>query len=307
MASPPPRLPPLDGTLGSIQIALVVATWLFGIETLQTFNYYRDFAKDPKILKALVGGIWLLELGYTIVCWHAMYIITVTFYGQPQHILAPPLSLVFPIFFNALIAIAVQTFFVYRVKVLSGQWLIPILCCVMNLARLGFNMLLFGKLSQRPVFTLLTTEFNWEIVLVSSIGPAVDIIVAFSLIYYLWHRRNTDFKHTNRMVDTIIIWTVETTLLTTLSGAMQLILFLARRHDLSWLVFFLIQGKLFSNSLMASLNGRGRLRAAGNILAFDSSRSAPTGNNTDVVIRMHQISETAYDGTQISHTGKADF
>jgi hypothetical protein len=64
----------------------------------------------------------------------------------------------------------------------------------MNLARLGFNMLLFGKLSQRPVFTLLTTEFNWEIVLVSSIGPAVDIIVAFSLIYYLWHRRNTDFK-----------------------------------------------------------------------------------------------------------------
>jgi hypothetical protein len=140
-----------------------------------------------------------------------MYIITVTFYGQPQHILAPPLSLVFPIFFNALIAIAVQvlphplldlstltfgfqTFFVYRVKVLSGQWLIPILCCVMNLARLGFNMLLFGKLSQRPVFTLLTTEFNWEIVLVSSIGPAVDIIVAFSLIYYLWHRRNTDFK-----------------------------------------------------------------------------------------------------------------
>ncbi|KAJ7812005.1 hypothetical protein B0H14DRAFT_3150514 [Mycena olivaceomarginata] len=320
MASPPPRLPPLDGTLGNIQIALVVATWLFGIETLQAFNYYRDFAKDPKILKALVGGIWLLELGYTIVCWHAMYIITVTFYGQPQHILAPPLSLVFPIFFNALIAIAVQTFFVYRVKVLSGQWLIPILCCVMNLARLGFNMLLFGKLSQRP-------NSIGKSCLFPSIGPAVDIIVAFSLIYYLWHRRNTDFKHTNRMVDTIIIWTVETTLLTTLSGAMQLILFLARRHDceyrvytvygrssdilyatlVSWLVFFLIQGKLFSNSLMASLNGRKRLRAAGNILAFDSSRSAPTGNNTDVVIRMHQISETAYDSTQISHTDKADF
>ncbi|KAF7356269.1 Saposin B-type domain-containing protein [Mycena venus] len=310
MATPPPKLPPLDGTLGDIQIALVVATWLFGIGSLQAWNYYREFPKDPKILKGLVGGIWLLELGYTIVCWHAMYIITVTFYGKPQHILEPPLSLVFPIFFNALIAIAVQTFFVYRVKVLSGKWLIPILCCAMNLARLGFNMLLFAKLSQRPQFTLLTTVFNWEIILVSSIGPAVDIIVAASLVYYLWHRRNTDFKQTNRMVDTIIIWTVETTLLTTISGVMQLVLFLARRHDLSWLVFFLIQGKLFSNSLMASLNGRSRFRtptAGTNAMAWSTGGSTANNVNTDVVIRMHQISETAFeDGTRRSH-GKEEF
>ncbi|KAK7008251.1 Saposin B-type domain-containing protein [Favolaschia claudopus] len=276
-ASPPapPPIPALDGTLGDIQIALVVATWLFGIESLQTYNYYTQFPKDSVLLKGLVGAIWLLELGYTIVSWHAMYVITVTFYGRPQHILAPPLSMVFPIFFNALIAISVQTFFVYRVKVLSGKWLVPLICCAMNLARLGFNMLLFGKLSQKPIFTLLTTTFNWEIIVVSSIGPAVDIIVAASLIYYLWDRRKTDFKQTRGMVDTLIIWTVETTLLTTLSGVMQLVLFLSRRHDLSWLVFFLIQGKLFSNSLMASLNGRTRFRAVpGTALGFNSTTNA---------------------------------
>jgi hypothetical protein len=44
----------LDGSLGVFEIASVLATWLFGIETLQTFNYYSDFPKDPKILKALV-------------------------------------------------------------------------------------------------------------------------------------------------------------------------------------------------------------------------------------------------------------
>ncbi|KAJ6462353.1 hypothetical protein C8R47DRAFT_1158378 [Mycena vitilis] len=284
MSAPPAAAPALDldGTLGDIQIALVFATWLFGIMTLQTFNYYREFQKDPNVLKGLVGGIWLLELGHTIVTWHAMYTITVTFYGKPQHIFAPPLSLVFPIFFHALIAIAVQTFFVYRVRVLSGQWLIPIICCALNLVRLACNMLLFGELSRDPVFTLLTTKFNWEIILVSAIGPAVDIIVAGSLVYYLWHRRNTDFKQTNRMVDTIIIWTVETTLLTTISGAMQLILFLTRRHDLSWLVFFLIQAKLFSNSMLASLNGRTRFRiptaTGSNVLAFGSSTAG--GQNT---------------------------
>jgi hypothetical protein len=87
-----------------------------------------------------------------------------------------------------------QTFFVYRVRVLSGKWLIPVLCCVLNLVRLACNMLLFGELSQNPVFTLLTTKFNWEVILVSSIGPVVDVIIAGSLVYYLWHRRSTDFK-----------------------------------------------------------------------------------------------------------------
>ncbi|KAJ7474728.1 hypothetical protein FB451DRAFT_1397611 [Mycena latifolia] len=247
MASTPPAL---DGTLGDIQIALVIGTFLYGIETLQTFNYYREFPKDPLGLKALVAGIWLFELGHTMAAWHAMYTITVTFYGKPQHILDPPSSLVYPILFHAIIAIAVQTFFCYRVRVLSGQWLIPVFCCALNLVRLVFNIILFAKLNKRPQFTLLTTEFNSVIIVVSSIGPAVDIIVAGSLVYFLWNRKRTSFKQTSQMLDTIILWTVETTFITTLSGVMQLILFLTRRHDLSWLVFFLIQAKCPSPSIL---------------------------------------------------------
>ncbi|KAJ7656425.1 hypothetical protein DFH06DRAFT_1473646 [Mycena polygramma] len=249
----------LDGTLGDIQIGLVLATWLFGIMTLQTFNYYRFWS----------WGI-LFHPGT-----RRMYSITVTFYGQPQHIGSPPLSLVFPIFFNSLIAVGVQTFFVYRVRVLSGRWLIPVICCTLNAAHLGCNMLLFVELLEDP-----------------TIGPVVDIIL---LVYYLWHHRKTEFKQTSRIVDTLVIWTVETTLITTISGAMQLILFLARRHDLSWLVFSLIQAKLFSNSMLASLHGRRRFRDAAatgsNVLTFGSSAAHHPG----VVIPMQQLSDTVYD------------
>ncbi|KAJ7115662.1 hypothetical protein C8R44DRAFT_793135 [Mycena epipterygia] len=34
------NLPSLDGTLGNLEIGLVLATFLYGIQTLQTFNYY---------------------------------------------------------------------------------------------------------------------------------------------------------------------------------------------------------------------------------------------------------------------------
>ncbi|KAF7356263.1 Saposin B-type domain-containing protein [Mycena venus] len=240
MASPPPLS--LDGTLGEVQIALVLATWLFGIETLQTWNYYRDFPTDGKALKGLVAVIWFLELGHTIACWHSMYLVTVTFYGRPEHILSPPLSMVFVILLHAFIAIGVQTFFVYRVWVLSGKWPIPILCCFLNLLRLGCNVLLFVDLSKHRLYSRLTTDLRWEVILMDTINPAVDIIIAASLVYYLWGRRKSDFKQTNRMVDTIIVWTLERTLLTTATGIMQLVLYLAR-DDLSWLIFFLIQGK----------------------------------------------------------------
>ncbi|KAJ6577665.1 hypothetical protein B0H19DRAFT_1062254 [Mycena capillaripes] len=293
MAAPaPPALPALDGTLGVIQIGLVIATWLFGIETLQTFNYYRDFGNDPKVLRGLVGAIWLLEVGHTIAGWHAMYSITVTFYGKPQHILSPPISMVYPILFHAFIAMAVQTFFVYRVRVVSKQWVIPIICFILNLGRLACLLLLFGGLYQTPLFTLLTTKFNKEVIVASSMGPGVEVVVAGSLLYYLWQRRAADFGQTNRIVDSIIVWTVGRKFHVDISGSIQLVLFLTRRNDLSWLVFFLIQAKLFSNSLLASLNGRKRFRTPDNhVVAFNS-----TGHgNPNSVIRMQQMSETVYD------------
>ncbi|KAJ7315702.1 hypothetical protein DFH08DRAFT_1086769, partial [Mycena albidolilacea] len=289
MASPSPIA--LDGSLGVFEIASVLATWLFGIETLQTFNYYSDFPKDPKFLKALVGVIWFLELGHTIASWHGLYGVTITFYGQIEHWLSPPLSLVFPILFHACIALAVQSFFVYRVRVLSKQWFIPVLCCVLNLVHFVFNILLFGQLATNRVFSIETQQLSWEITFASSIGPAVDMIVAASLVFYLWHRKTTNFRQTNRIVDTIILWTLETTLLTTASGIMQLILFLTRRNDLSWEMFFLIQAKLFSNSMLASLNGRKRFRSLDGDSHAIALSSAGASANTSNVIRMQHTSE----------------
>jgi hypothetical protein len=47
-------IPPLDDTLGAIEIGGVVCTFLFGIGTLQTFYYYGHFSTDSKLLKSAV-------------------------------------------------------------------------------------------------------------------------------------------------------------------------------------------------------------------------------------------------------------
>ncbi|KAJ7083472.1 hypothetical protein C8R44DRAFT_753487 [Mycena epipterygia] len=264
MASSSP-LPDVEPTLGRIAIGVLIATFLYGIETLQTFNYYRAFPEDRRMIKILarqVGGIWLLELANTIGCWHATYTMTVTFYGQPAHIATLPRSFVFTTLLHALINIIVQTFFAFRVRTLSKRWLMTILCCILNFVRLVGDIALFIELWEDPNLLHLGENWNWLVTATSSIGPVVDVMLASSLIYYLWRSRSSSsFKQTHSVVDTIIVWTVETTSITTVSALLQLILFLAVK-DLTWMIFYLIQTKFFSNSLLASLNGRQRFRSA---------------------------------------------
>lgn len=45
----------LDGSIGAIEIGAALGAFLFGIETLQTFNYYRNFPKDSNLLKGTVS------------------------------------------------------------------------------------------------------------------------------------------------------------------------------------------------------------------------------------------------------------
>jgi hypothetical protein len=47
-------IPNLNGTLGATEIGAVLGTFLCGIQTLQTFNYFRAFPRDSVGLKTTV-------------------------------------------------------------------------------------------------------------------------------------------------------------------------------------------------------------------------------------------------------------
>jgi len=248
----------LDGSLGAMEIGTVLGVFLFGMETLQTFNYYRHFPKDSLLLKTAVGFVWVLELGHTLSAGHALYSQTVTFYGQPGHVLSPPLSEETTILFAALIYTVVQTFFANRVRILSGQWHIMALACVLGLMRFVGHVGIVALLLHYSRVSILL-EWRWLVTTSLSLDLSVDILITVSLCYCLWNMRSCESKRTRTMVDTLILWAIESTILTSAASVIQIILFLTRT-DLVWTGFFLIQAKLFSNAMLASLNGRQRFR-----------------------------------------------
>ncbi|KAJ7194019.1 hypothetical protein GGX14DRAFT_700984 [Mycena pura] len=197
----------LDANLGALEIGTVLGAFLFGIETLQTFNYYKQFPKDSHILKAAVGFVWILELGHTISALHAIYLQTITFYGQPGHVLSPPLSEEATILFAAVIYTVVQTFFANRVRVLSGQWYTMALACVLGLMRFVAHVCI-AALALKYMEIAVILERRWLVTTSLSLDLSVDILITVSLCFCLWNMRSCESKRTRSMVDTLILWAI---------------------------------------------------------------------------------------------------
>ncbi|KAJ7698593.1 hypothetical protein B0H17DRAFT_1259016 [Mycena rosella] len=210
---PPTSFPPLDDTLGAVEIGTGFCTLLFGIVTLQTFNYYRLFPTDSGFLK-------LLELGHTISAWHGvrevhdqgvsslLYSLTVTFFGQPQYINDPPHSIEMTILFSAPTYFIVQMFFAHRIRTLSGRWPITIICAVLAFARAAVIIAMFTITLNLSQLSDLAANYPGLMATALSLGVVVDFIVAASMCYYLRNLRTKGVKLTKRMVDTLIVWTI---------------------------------------------------------------------------------------------------
>ncbi|KAJ7800094.1 hypothetical protein B0H13DRAFT_2390608 [Mycena leptocephala] len=190
----------LNGNLGALEIGTVLGVFLFGIETLQTFNYYKRFPKDSNLLKATVGFVWVLELGQTISALHALYFQTITFYGQPSHVLSPPLSEKIPILFSGLIYSIVQTFFANRVRVLSRQWYTMALACVLGLFRFIGDVWIGALLVKYARLTVLL-EWRWLITTSLSLDLCTDLLITASLCFWLWNVRSCESKRTQNPFD----------------------------------------------------------------------------------------------------------
>ncbi|KAJ7712292.1 hypothetical protein B0H16DRAFT_1744273 [Mycena metata] len=186
-------IPPLDTTLGAIEIGGVFATFLFGLATSQTLHLYSTFPTERPALKLAVAVVWFLELGHTIATWHAIYLLTITFYGQTRYIEQPPQSLYATILLSSLIACIIQgssalnapdfllmsdllqTFFANRIRVLSGRWVFTLICWVLTFARVAFSISVFVITLKAPQVSEFQLKFRWLIEVAFSIFGANDI------------------------------------------------------------------------------------------------------------------------------------
>jgi len=293
---PPPHL---DLKTGVIEIGILISTFLFGITTVQTYIYYRGNTRDPWWLKTLVAIVWLLETINTVLICAYLYTITVTKFGNFEALQDMPWTLDVSFFIGGLVSAFVQSFFAYRVHVISGRWAVSILAWVLSITRAAVTLLICVLTIEEGHITNYEARYPWTITLSLVVAMSIDVLNTCALCYYLRQLR-TQFKGTNSLIDKIMTYSIETGLITSVCAVAMLILELSRPDWNIWLGILMFYVKLYSNSLLLSLNGRSSLRSTEPFTSFTSvSHLAATQNQT--VISVSRTREVAVEMGGVKH------
>jgi len=86
-------------------------------------------------------------------------------------------------------------------------------------------------------------------------AAAADILIAVAMCHYLAKRR-TGYKRTNSIIMTLMIFSINTGLLTSIIATVCAITFAIMPTNFVWQSFFWVLGKCYVNSLLATLNSR---------------------------------------------------
>ncbi|KAJ7020172.1 hypothetical protein C8F04DRAFT_309753 [Mycena alexandri] len=243
-------------TIGALQIGVFFAVCLFGAVTVQVALYYTRFPSDPHVLKGLVVLVWFLDFGHTFAICDAMYIMTVVQYGHPELLEFVPDSLNAAILLSGLVGPLQQGWFAYRLYRFSHSCYLPLFCVFLSTCRAGGSFALGTIALRRMPVLLFVEQWGWLVAVLLIVGVVTDIILVFSLCFHLSAWRGDGFQRMNRLVNRLMQWSIETGLITSFGAVSLLICFVTMPDNFYWIAISVVLSKLYSNSLMFSLNTR---------------------------------------------------
>ncbi|KAJ7323976.1 hypothetical protein DFH08DRAFT_968981 [Mycena albidolilacea] len=256
----------LNTTIGAYQIGVLVSYVLFGVATAQTYMYFSHFPEDSPKLKALVAFVWVCEMGFTVCIGYALYEYTIIGYGRPEIIFdsSRARSLDMAYLFDGSIAASVQGFFSYRIYALSRKLYIPIVIWTLILLRLLACVMLCVEGLEATSIATYQIQWEWLVTSLSSVSTVNDCVITVTLCILLHKQRTNAYKRTGTLLNKLILWTIETGMLTSASAVVTVVFTVAMKGNFIFFGFYILEARLFSNSLLANLNSREALRALNN-------------------------------------------
>ncbi|KAJ6449762.1 hypothetical protein C8R45DRAFT_917127 [Mycena sanguinolenta] len=277
----PPPLPPDIAQLSVPVIVGYLLHWgLFGILSMQLYLYYRAFPNDRKPIQYLVYTIYLLELVQTILITHDAFTNFGTGFGNTTTLRGVHFDWLTVPIMSGIVACIGQTFYAYRVYVLSRSWGIPVLIVVVSLLS-GVSGVMIGNL-QRQVGVVPPphTRTNSVISALWLGGAALsDFIIAVAVTYHLL-KNDTGLRRTHMLVVKLIRLTIETGSLTAAVALTNLALFFAFPDRPYFFTVGALLPKLYANTMFAVLNSRFQ------ILGGRGAPSEDTASHQSIVVNI---------------------
>ncbi|KAJ6457264.1 hypothetical protein C8R45DRAFT_1033092, partial [Mycena sanguinolenta] len=255
-------VPDVPSTMGALLLGGLFASMLSGVVSVQTLLYFRMYKGDPVKFKVLVLGVWGLDTLHTAFIWAGLWDYLIVFYGGDFNtkINSIPWSISMTVVITAIVTFLVHCFFVHRIFLLSrGNLFMVSPVIILALLRLAAASVTTGKMFQYKSFDVFKQHARWIFTLGLAVSSAVDVLIT-SLLFYLFQSKKPDTGHLKHVMDKLMLYAFETGSLTCIATIVALICWVTMSQNLIFLGLHFVIGKLYANSLLATLNTRRNIR-----------------------------------------------
>ncbi|PAV15935.1 hypothetical protein PNOK_0879300 [Pyrrhoderma noxium] len=244
-----------DNTLGALFIAVTFAMALWGIATLQMYWYYDNYIKDPLWIKLFVFLVWALDTAHQALITHAAYVYLVTNFDNPAILTTVIVTLEVMVLVSALVSLLVQGFLLFRVYRLSNKnmYLVGVLALMSWAQFIAFVYFFYRGVNLGS--WLLIPTINWLTKTANSLSTITDVSISATLIFLL-HRSRTGYKRSDSMINRLIVFTVNTGAVTSICALCVIICVSLSPDSLIYVAFYVCTSRLYTNTLLATLNAR---------------------------------------------------
>ncbi|KAJ6520330.1 hypothetical protein C8R45DRAFT_1086203 [Mycena sanguinolenta] len=267
----------LDGTtltLGALIAGAMVSVGLSAVVGFQAFLYFQIFPQDTLRYKLLVAWIWLTDAGHTISVCVMIWQYGVLNFTNPAILLEILSGFPILVVFTLVATLNANVFYAWRIHKMSKyNWWLTGPICFLCITRTGLG--LYSAIQ-------LTVLKNWlalkpikpAIVSAMAVSAATDVLISAARYYHLRDLKQ-GYTATQEMVDTVVIFTINDGILTctTVGGAMAC--FLGMPRNFVWIGIYGTVAKLYSNSVLATLNLRNWYRHRHRPMGIRLTRAPP--------------------------------
>ncbi|KAG1892155.1 hypothetical protein F4604DRAFT_1912888 [Suillus subluteus] len=275
-------LPPFNvyTMIGPVALGALVNACLFGGLVVQTYVYYANFPNDHRVMKLTVAAILASQIAHLICVSATLWNVAVSGYGNPLTLLVFPLGADAAILFTAITGALVESSFAFRLWKLSKTLTLPLISLALCLLAQSIALAMTAKAFAMTNLVTFETDENRLIILALTSRLVCELTLTLSMVWYLRKQRSSTFSRTTTKIDRLVLWTLETGLITSLVVVFVMSFFLATKQNYIWIGIYANLATVNANSLLASLNGRLIIRSVPNDSLNMNTLSSSSGGRS---------------------------
>lgn len=247
-------------TYGAVLLGRFVALALSGVLAFQICIYYRLYPKDRGLNKLMVAVVWTLDATHTCLICSSAWNYLISNFGNVSYKGHVPITVALSIGVTAFVTLIAHLFYVRRLlRISNNNWFIvgPLLLLVFG--RVALGLVTTVELARLQKFPAFTARFKSVFTLGLAFSSVADVMITSGMCFYL-HESRQGFGTMDKVIESIIVYTVNNGALTCVSTIVSMICWLTMPNNLIFMALHFAISKMYANSLLATLNARQSLR-----------------------------------------------